>query len=328
MSSSVEKSPGSKNFLSSQNITYLGVAWGVSSLFFFLLFSITAPGEDSPLWYLLGTYVLELTPFLIAAILCIRNCRNPQIASGRSVWLSIGIGMICWVFGGIIFGVWEIYWGLDPEVSPADLFYMGFYISLGWGMMLAVLPRRLNLETWQWVTVGCIALGGIILAACITLAPFQVKQVDLATPAPLEQVNTNSELPTVILASSSLEAETQSPSWLVTTDKFLNQFAQPLNFVYIIADVGLLITASTLLLAFWGGRFSRSWRMIAAATIALYIADMWFKYAYTFIPDYEDGGLLEVFYVFSGVLFAIGAAFEFDISSRPVRSRGRRRRGA
>ncbi|MGC1394539.1 MAG: hypothetical protein WA828_09705, partial [Coleofasciculaceae cyanobacterium] len=85
----------------------------------------------------------------------------------------------------------------------------------------------------------------------------------------------------------------------------------------------LLIIAATLLLAFWGGRFVQSWRMIAAATIALYIADMWTKYAASY-ENYESGGLLDVFYVFSGVLFAIGAALEFDISIRSRRG-GRKR---
>ena len=40
--------------------------------------------------------------------------------------------------------------------------------------------------------------------------------------------------------------------------------------------------------------------------------------------DYQSGGLLEVFWVFSGVLFAIGAVLEFDTSSRSRRT-GRKR---
>jgi hypothetical protein len=38
--------------------------------------------------------------------------------------------------------------------------------------------------------------------------------------------------------------------------------------------VALLIIATTMLLAFWGGKVSLSWRMIAAAAFSLYIADM------------------------------------------------------
>ncbi|BAT55009.1 hypothetical protein NOS3756_39860 [Nostoc sp. NIES-3756] len=98
-----------------------------------------------------------------------------------------------------------------------------------------------------------------------------------------------------------------------------------LNWFYIVSDVLLLIIATTLLLAFWGGRVSQSWRMIAAAAFSLYIADMWFKYA-SQNPNYQSGEILEVFWVFSGVLFGMGAALEYDTSlSRTRRERGRKR---
>jgi hypothetical protein len=98
-----------------------------------------------------------------------------------------------------------------------------------------------------------------------------------------------------------------------------------LNWFYIVSDVLLLIIATTLLLAFWGGRVSQSWRMIAAAAFSLYIADMWFKYA-SQNPNYQSGDILEVFWVFSGVLFGMGAALEHDASlSRTRRERGRKR---
>jgi hypothetical protein len=85
-----------------------------------------------------------------------------------------------------------------------------------------------------------------------------------------------------------------------------------------------LIIPALLLLAFWGGRFAQSWRMIAAAAFSFYIADMWFTYATDHITDYQSGFLLEVFWVFSGVLFAIGAALEYDNSIR-YRRAGRKR---
>ncbi|AFY49689.1 hypothetical protein Nos7524_3916 [Nostoc sp. PCC 7524] len=97
-----------------------------------------------------------------------------------------------------------------------------------------------------------------------------------------------------------------------------------LNWFYIVSDVLLLIIATILLLAFWGGRVAQSWRMIAAAAFSLYIADMWFKYAQG--PNYQSGEILEVFWVFSGVLFGMGAALEYDASlSRTRRERGRKR---
>lgn len=334
MSSSVEKSSDTQSPLSGQNIAYGGIAWAVTSLLFFLLFSITPPGEDSPLWYLIGTYILETLPFLGAAILCYRNWRSPQIASGRNVWLGIGLGMLSWFIANLLFGVWELYFGLDPDVSPADLFYITFYLFLSWGMVLAVLPRRLNLEVWQWVTVGAIAIIGIALAVWILLAtpnptaqatngassPNATEQV--ATEAISLQQGTASATPSV--EEESQRSENRAPTWAITLQDELKPFSKPINFFYIVGDVFLLIIAATLLLAFWGGRFAQSWRMVAAATLSLYIADMYFKYEDATQVKYQSGSLLEVFFVFSGVLFAIGAALEYDVSSRSRRSARKR----
>lgn len=340
-SSSVEKEKSSppQAPLSAQNVVYGGIAWAVISLLFFLLFSITAPGEESPLWYLIGTYILETLPFLVAAILCYRNWRSPNIASGRNVWLGIGLGMISWFIANLIFGVWELLFGLNPDVSPADLFYFTFYIFLSWGMVLAVLPRRLNLEVWQWITVAAIAAVGIALAVWVLLATPHVasEEANLVNPAP-EQVASPTETSSQRAATqrnpSSLgktsttdpeqEDQTNAPVWAQSLGEQLSPLSRPINFFYIVGDVFLLIIASTLLLAFWGGRFAQSWRVIAAATLSLYIADMWFKYEDATAIKYESGSLLEVFFVFSGVLFAIGAALEYDVSSRSRRSTRKR----
>ena len=339
MSSSVDKSSGTQSSLTGKSIVYGGIAWAVVSLLFFLLFGITSPEEDTPLWYLIGTYVLELLPFLVAALLCYRNWRSPTIASGRNVWLGIGLGMTSFFIGGLLFGWWELYWGLNPDVSPADFFYLICYLCVGWGMILAVLPRRLNLEAWQWVTVAVIAAAGIALAVWVLLAtPADSTAANLTVvPSATEQAasprtSASSMAPTAPtkLPTSATSAvpdeisEKSQPAWITSIQDTLNPLSRPVNFFYIVGDVFLLIIASTLLLAFWGGRFVQSWRMIAAATFSLYIADMWFKYEDATAVKYESGSLLEVFYVFSGVLFAIGAALEYDVSSRSRRSARRR----
>jgi hypothetical protein len=342
MSSSVEKSSGTQSLLTGQNVVYAGIAWAVISLLFFLLFSVSSPGEERPLWYMIGTYLLELLPFLAGAFLCYRNWRSPNIASGRNVWLGIGLGMLCYFIGGLLFGVWELYWHLNADVSPADLFYLLVYAFVGWGMVLAILPRRLNLETWQWVTVVAIALLGIALAVWVyIITPDSSQEADVvASPTATEQTtaakstkSTASKAPAIkgsasdaTTAGAEENDQKNAPAWAIAIEEALNPLAVPVNLSYIIGDVFLLIIAATLLLAFWGGRFVQSWRMIAAATISLYIADMWTKYAAS-DPQYESGGLLDVFYVFSGVLFAIGAALEFDISIRSRRGSRKRTEG-
>ncbi|UZQ53605.1 hypothetical protein OOK60_14020 [Trichothermofontia sichuanensis B231] len=330
MSRSADKSSSSsKSFLSVQVIVAIGIAWAVIALLFFLLFSTPTPNEKGELvragWYQSGTYLLEQGAWLAAASLCLRNARSSLIISGRNVWLAIGLGTLSYFLGNILLGIWELSLGLDPNVSPADIFFVSAYILISLGMVLAVTSRRLNLVSWQWAVVVLIGVVGAAIAwfvskpagtpppepaAIVQSAPTPTSQ---ATPTPTPQ------------ATPAPVAVPQSPAWALALDKQLQPLAQPLALFYVIMDVVLLIIAAMLLLAFWGGRFSQSWRMIAAAAFSLYIADIWFKYAANTNPNYQTGDLLEVFWIFSAVLFAIGAALEHDVSLKA--SRRSRRRG-
>ncbi|MDY7005286.1 MAG: hypothetical protein SWX82_15470 [Cyanobacteriota bacterium] len=316
MSSTSEKSSTSftKSLFSAQTIVITGLIWGVLALLFFLLFSVPLPGEELPFWYSVGTYIFELGAYLLASIVCFRNWQSPQMVSGRNVWMGIGLGLLFYFIAGVIFGCWELLWELDPDVSLADIFYVFSYLFIGWGMTLAVTSKRLNLEFWQWGVLAGVAVAGIALAIWVA-DPSLFGLLSIPDTSVLEEIEEIEEV------SANL-----APSWVLSIDRQLEPFAYSINLFYIIADVFLLIIATALLLAFWGGRFSQSWRMIAAATFSLYIADMYFKWSDSRIQgDYESGGLLEVFFVFTAILFGIGAALEYDISTRSRQSRRSRR---
>lgn len=351
MSSTSEKSSTSPSFLSAQTLVILGVVWAVLALLFFLLFSVPLSQEEGlPLWYSIGTYIFECGAYLGAALVCFRNWKSPQMVSGRNVWLGIGLGMLFYFLANVVFGVWELYFGLDPDISPADAFYVGSYLVLIWGMVLAVTSKRLNLEVWQWGLLGGIAIIGIAIASWVAVPDFFKAQFGLGSaPAPqVETVatpdlkaakapgltdSTNSKPQTSAAAATDPEAEAEAeveesnaPAWVKALDVQLTPYAYWVNLFYIVGDVFLLIIATALLLAFWGGRFSQSWRMIAAATFSLYIADMYFKWRDTQAEgDYQSGSLLEVFFVFSAILFGVGAILEHDISTRSRQSRRGRR---
>ena len=348
MSSTSEKSSNLLSLLSPQTIVISSIVWAVLALLFFLLFSVPdASGGEKPEWYVIGTYIFECSAFLGAAVLCLRNWKSPLIVSGRNVWLGIGLGMGSYLIGNLLFGCWEVVWGLDPDVSLADLFYMVSYVALSWGMILAVSSRRLNLEKWQWGVLVGMAVAGIALAVWVATPPAEpaataAPERAAATATPASGTTAAAKAPALKPAAqpAGKEAADQpaaeeaakedrhspAPGWVRALDSTLEPVAYYVNLFYIIGDVFLLIIATALLLAFWGGRFSQSWRMIAAATFSLYIADMWFKYADSRMScDYQSGGLLEVFFVFCGVLFGIGAVLEYDISTRsrrPARKRG------
>ncbi|MCW5316473.1 hypothetical protein GTQ43_22420 [Nostoc sp. KVJ3] len=282
MNNSYENSFLSKSIFNTQNIVLANIGWAVLALLYFLLFSAKVPGADGietrAEWYVIGTNIFEALAYLGASILCLRNWLSPQIVSGRNVWLLIGLGMLSYFVGGIIFGYTEIVLKDEPDVSVGDIFFVLNYLLLGAGMILAVASRRINLEKWQWLIVLAIGVFGSLLAWWISI-------------------------------------QQEKPSELLVAI---------LNWFYIVSDVFLLIIATTLLLAFWGGRVSQSWRMIAAAAFSLYIADMWFKYAQG--PNYQSGEVLEVFWVFSGVLFGMGAVLEYDASLRRTRRTSGRKR--
>jgi hypothetical protein len=348
--SSVDKT-SKKSLLSVQMIVLLEIIWAVLALLFFLLFSA---GQERPFLYSLGTSVFEATAFLVAAVLCFRNWQSSQIVSGRTVWLNIGLGMLFYFLGNLLFSYWELGLGLEPAVSPGDFFFILTYIFLLIGIAQAVLSRRLNLELWQkGVVVGIGIIGIVIAVALANSKPPQKAAFWLEAPAfaqsavqspvrPLlmaqPAIAPSSSLlarPGVVAAKPAVAAPTPdspvaeqkpaTPQWAQDLEKQLQPLEFPVNLFYLICDVLLLVLATTLLLAFWGGRFAQSWRMIAAAAFCLYIADMWFKYATTTNPDYQSGSLPEVFWVFSAVLFGIGAALEYDLSSRSRRTSSRRR---
>lgn len=335
--SKADKSSGSKTpGLSVQVIVLTLVGWGVLALLFYALFGITAKGEEQSFGYSLGTSIFEATAYLVATLLCFRNWRSSQIVSGRNVWLGIGLGMLFYFIGNVIFSYWELGFKLDPAVSLGDLFFIPSYAFLLWGMVQAVFSRRLNLELWQKGVVMAIAIVGIAIAVVLSSAapaptarqwleapayattPPQPSQAAIA-PALLAQA------PPAAPAPTAEEAPSTAPSWAVGLDKTLQQLERPVQTFYLICDVGLLVLATTLLLAFWGGRFSQSWRMIAIAAFFLYMADIWFKWATNAIPNYQSGSLPEVAWVWSGLLFGVGAALEYDLSSRSRRSGSRRR---
>jgi hypothetical protein len=338
MNTTSQKSSSKSSLFSAQNLVIAGIIWAVLSLLFFLLFSVTPEGEELPLWYQIGTYVFELGAFLGASVVCYRNWQSPQVVSGRNVWLGFCLGTLCYFIAGVLFGFWELVWGLDPDVSAADLFYVLTYLFLAWGMIVAVSSKRLNLEIWQGIAVTGVAIAGTTLAIWVSDPTF-FGLISIPEPTVPAEVSVDSSLtqadiaPEISPETASEEAtveeaeeEVTAPAWIVALDQKLEPFAFGVNLFYVIADVFLLILATALILAFWGGRFSQSWRMIAFAIFSLYVADMYFKWAdIQTSSEYESGGLLEVFFVFTGVLFAIGAVLEYDISTRSRQSRRSRR---
>lgn len=332
--------------LSTNTLIFLGVGWALVSLLFFLFFSVPPPGEEQASWYLIGITILETGAFLVSSLFCFRNWRSGQIVSGRSVWLWIFLGLLSYAVGNGFFYLWGNVFELDPAVSLGDAFYLLSYVFLAGGMLQAVLPRRLNLDSRQWIIVAVIGILGIGIAYFFNYKVAETASE--ATPPALEEVAAEGASPQNGAALQDEAAETEpvtadsqitptssteetedavsdkAPTWAILLDNQLAIFEGIVGILYVIGDCFLLVVAATLLVAFWGGRFSQSWKLIAIAAFCLYIADMFFAY-YVNQADYQEGSLWEVFWTFSAVFFGLGAVVEHAISSRSRRTSRRRR---
>jgi len=237
------KSP-SPTGIPTQSIIWAAIGWATLALIFYLFLSaptdgphIIKPPEECnktvieltvrPNWYRFGTYVFQTVAIAFSAILCLRNWRSPKIISGRNVWLGLGLGILSWGIGNLIFGYLDFQYqsgliaggakGATNLVktfpSIADIFFTATYVFLSWGMAMSVIGRRLNLYPKQWGIVGAVGIAGIGLTAYVTFG---------------------------------------------AVDSFTLDTGKILNIVYALGDIWLLIVATILLLAFWGGKAAQS----------------------------------------------------------------------
>jgi hypothetical protein len=300
--------------ISTQYIIWAAIGWAALALMFYLFLSAPTDGPHiikpeecnkavkdfvaRPNWYRYGTYIFQTVAIAFSGILCLRNWRSSKIISGRNVWLGLGIGIISWGIGNLIFGYLDFKYqsGLiasgakgakdlvNTFPSIADVFFTATYVFLSWGMAMSVIGKRLNLYPKQWGIVGAVGLVGIILAAYVTFGA--------------------------------------GGGFTLDTGKIL-------NIIYALGDIWLLIVATILLLAFWGGKAAQSWRLLGSAGISMFISDLWFNYSINIGVNkicegkqYQSGEPAEFFWILAFILWGMAAALEFDLSSRPsTRSR-------
>jgi hypothetical protein len=306
------KSPAPSG-IPTQYIIWAAIGWAAAALMFYLFLSAPTDGPHTikpeecekivkdlivrPNWYRYGTYLFQTVAIACSGILCLRNWRSPKIISGRNVWLGLGLGIISWGIGNLIFGYLDFQYqsgliaggakgakGLvETFPSIADVFFTATYVFLSWGMAMPVIGRRLNLYPKQWAIVAGVGFAGIAMAAYVTFA-----------------------------AGGGFELS----------------LGKILNIVYALGDIWLLIVATILLLAFWGGKAAQSWRLLGSAGIAMFLSDLFFNYSFNTshickAKPYQSGEPTEFFWILAFLLWGMAAALEFDLSSRPV-TRNRR----
>lgn len=264
MSSVYNRSHRPKFMFSTQSIVLANLGWSTLVLLYFILFSAKIPGSDSIErrgdCYVTDTYIFETIADLSANVLCLRNWCSRQIVGARDVWLAIDIGMLCYFMGGIFFGYTEMTLKEELIVSLGDVLFVITYLLLGIGMILAVAYGERNLKRWQWIILFAI---GAFCSVFAWLSDQPQATVQDQTPTTIESI------------------------------------APILNWFSTVSDLLLLTIAANSMLTFRDGSVPLSWRMIAETAFSLKIADIWFKYATNWIPNYQTGEILEEFWVWS-----------------------------
>ena len=318
-----------QTWLRGEYVIYWGIMWAIISTVLYLNFSVVDAHTSRPIWFILVTTGLEEIGLLISSYLCWRNWQNPDIPSGRTVWLLFAIAILAFFGGNLWFCLWEIQWQLNPAASAGNLFFVLFYLILIAGMRLAILDRDVRLVPQQWLIVVGVAAIGLTIGCWLTTLSATVISVPVQ-PESIVQVAANRPLTlalrvsTTVIAENNVTGLARPPEWVLAIDRSMQPLVTTFNLFYVLCDLVLLIFAAILFLGFWGGQLGLTWRMTAQAVLCFYIADTWFAYANDRVQGYESGSIMEVFWIFGIVQFGIAAALEFDNSIRARRLARRR----
>ncbi len=309
------KSIATRNFIhrsehlwSKKNIQSWSGKLAIGTTLIYTLCGGLSANAEHPTWYrVLTSCILLNLSLLVSALLCLRNGFSTRMPSDRNIWTCLGFALLSFFCGSIFFSSWELIWGLNPAGSLGDPFFLLFYIFLPAAMLLAIIKKKVRLETFQWFFLLSIAsFATLIVTVFVIFAPASTA-VATADPAPVVQTATAS-----VPAISPAKESAAVPEWVSAIDSALKPHATNLNYFYVWSDIALFCLAMFIVMGFWGGKFSQAWVLNAIAVVCFYISDIWFAYAANHVANYQSGFFLEIFWTFGAILFGIAAANEFE----------------
>jgi hypothetical protein len=286
--SKASSSDPSSIFPPTQYVILGSIIWGILAILYYLFLGLPTEtsGEElvRPYWYRIGIYVFQTIPIALTGFLCLRNFRNPKIIGSRIVWLGIGIGVISWGIGNLIFAYIELILKQPPFPSLADGFFVVTYIFLSLGMLMSVINRRIGLRPWQWSVVAIVGVIGIAAAGFVTfIAGKDGQPVELNLATYLYIIYALGDILLLVVAVILFQAfrgGKYASSWQLLGMGGGSMYIADLGFNYL-------------------------------NNIA------------TEAKPYQSGELIELFWVFAFLLFGMAAAVEMDVSLRASSTRRR-----
>ncbi|MEL6352771.1 MAG: hypothetical protein AAFR58_13495 [Cyanobacteria bacterium J06627_28] len=289
--------------------------WALLAVACFLAFAVLGAGSD---WFPLVVSLLKVGSFLTAAALCWRSSRCTEILSGQVVWQAIAVGMACFALGDITVILWRSLWGMTAAVPLGSIFYGMSYLFIAIGLCQAVIPRQMSLNFPQTLGISAIGLVGVVMACWLT---FQTPALKGAASSQSDQAPVISAIYTA--EGAAIASASKSPAIVQTIDRRLKPITNRISLLYVAGDCVLVVMAAALLIAFWGGTYSETWKLVALAGLCLYVADMFLVYE-AGQGSYRQGAFWEIFWILSAVLFGLSAGVEHGMSKRMAARSGRR----
>jgi hypothetical protein len=272
----------------SNKVTAWGTVFLVVAFLVYLMFGVVEVGAARPAWFKFSTHIFSVLALVGTIALCWRNSLQAHIPSGKKVWRLFSWAAISILLGQICEVMWEFSFGLKVGGSPADLFFVAFYILTIWGLGLVVSHQQISLD---WRKILVVLLVGVTAGGIVWQ----------------------------LLSGTTMALPTQAvPGWLAAINQHLRPLTEVFGLFYLLADVVLIVMASVLFLGFWGGRMGTTWQVIAMGLACVYLADVRFAYL-TKIGAYDRGDLMELFWLAGFVQFSISAALEWENAYRVQR---------
>jgi hypothetical protein len=194
----------------------------------------------------------------------------------RSQWVPIGVGLLVFALGDLVYGAWEMSTGAPPP-SPglADLLYALFYPLVALGILRAALGYRRLVRLGPLLAVA-LGSGAVVLVA--TGVPF------------------------IRLAAGAFAAD----PW----DAALGLLFPVADVMFVVVPAVLMLLIGAKMR---GARLATPWIAVAFGGVMFAAADMWFLYQ-QWMGTYQGGQLADAGWMLGGVLIATGAALAADIN--------------
>jgi hypothetical protein len=301
MTSSFLNKSRTNKFWKKDNVIIYSVIWAVISIFTYAAFSGPMGGVERPSWYrFLTAYPLQMVPVFISSLLCLHNGLNKAATSKERPWTIIGIALMCFFTGNILFSSWELLWHLNPTGCLGDPFFVVFYVLLLVAIAMVIWQRKIRPNRWQLLVIAMIAAYSISLANVVlepgsepVLPLPEVKEQGVSLPVKPVVINT-------------------APNWVQVADQTIKPYGKNLNIFYVWCDVCLFCLSVIVLFDCWGSRSAKSWQFTSQGVFFIYAADTWYAYAGNHILDYQAGFTIEVCWILGMLQFGVAAAIEFE----------------